>query len=148
MQTMAGHVRATGEMVVTGAARAVEMAATFHQLVRATTAAQVREAQALLALEEEAAASTSQKCFERGFRAEIHERNRVQTQHLCQRCIHPAQQQGRRMPPFIFESAFSIRISRVSAFLPLVTQQIHSLRASGVMSSHKARTFDVEWRCD
>jgi len=39
------------------------------------------------------------------------------------------------MPLFILDMAFSIRICRVSAFLPLVTQQIHSLRAKGVMSS-------------
>ncbi len=45
------------------------------------------------------------------------------------------------MPPFIFESAFSIRIFLVSAFLPEVTQQIHSLRASGVILSHKALTL-------
>ena len=42
------------------------------------------------------------------------------------------------MPPLIFDSAFAIRIPRVSAFLPAVTQQIHSLRASGVISSHFA----------
>ncbi len=34
-----------------------------------------------------------------------------------------------------------MRIARVSAFLPDITQQIHSLRASGVMSSHNARSF-------
>jgi hypothetical protein len=45
------------------------------------------------------------------------------------------------MPPFIFEIAFLMRIMRVSAFLPLITQQIHSLRASGVMSSHTAVAF-------
>ena len=38
------------------------------------------------------------------------------------------------MPPLIFERPFSMRMSRVSAFLPAVTQQIHSLRASGVIS--------------
>ncbi len=52
-----------------------------------------------------------------------------------ERCGQPAQQQGRRIPPFIFESAFLMRIVLVSAFLPEVTQQIHSLRASGVISS-------------
>lgn len=40
------------------------------------------------------------------------------------------------MPPFILESAFVIRIFLVSAFFPEVTQQIHSLRAKGVISSH------------
>ena len=43
------------------------------------------------------------------------------------------------MPPESFESAFLMRMPRVSAFLPEVTQQIHSLRASGVTSSHVAR---------
>jgi hypothetical protein len=52
--------------------------------------------------------------------------------------VQPAQQHGLRMPPFSFESAFSIRILLVSAFLPEVTQQIHSLRARGVMFSHTA----------
>jgi len=61
-----------------------------------------------------------------------------------QRCPQPAQQQGRRMPPFSFESAFSMRIPLVSAFLPEMTQQIHSLRASGVISSHTANAFGVE----
>lgn len=58
-------------------------------------------------------------------------------------CAHPAQQHGRRMPPFIFEMAFPMRIPRVSALTPLVTQQIHSLRASGVMSCQSASTFGV-----
>ena len=35
-----------------------------------------------------------------------------------------------------------MRISRVSAFFPEVTQQIHSLRASGVISSHTARAVE------
>lgn len=43
------------------------------------------------------------------------------------------------MPPLIFDSAFAIRIPRVSAFLPDVTQQTHSLRARGVISSHNRR---------
>lgn len=58
------------------------------------------------------------------------------------RCVHPAQQHGRRIPPDIFEIAFSIRIVRVSANFPDVTQQIHSLRASGVISCQSASTFD------
>lgn len=60
------------------------------------------------------------------------------------RCEHPAQQQGRRIPPLIFEIAFLIRIFLVSAFLPDVTQQIHSFRASGVMSSHSVFTAGTE----
>src|SRR5690606_20002714 len=63
---------------------------------------------------------------------------------LYERCAQPAQQHGRRIPPFIFEIPFSIRIPRVSAFLPEVTQQIHSLCASGVMSCHKASTLCTE----
>ena len=54
---------------------------------------------------------------------------------LLHRCGQPAQQQGRRIPPLSLERAFWMRISLVSAFLPEVTQQIHSLRARGVMSS-------------
>lgn len=58
---------------------------------------------------------------------------------MRQRWGQPAQQQGRRIPPESLESAFSIRIFRVSSLLPDVTQQIHSLRASGVISPHTAR---------
>src|SRR3989344_9370371 len=53
--------------------------------------------------------------------------------------MQPDQQQGLRIPPLSFESAFPVRILLVSAFLPDVTQQIHSLRARGVISSHTAR---------
>jgi hypothetical protein len=42
------------------------------------------------------------------------------------------------MPPASFESALSILIPLVSAFFPDVIQQIHSLRARGVMSSQTA----------
>src|SRR3990167_2609885 len=58
--------------------------------------------------------------------------------------MHPAQQHGLRIPPLSFESAFSIRIPLVSAFLPEMTQQIHSLRARGVISSHTARAAGAE----
>ncbi len=37
-----------------------------------------------------------------------------------------------------------MRIFLVSALLPDVTQQIHSLRAKGVMSSHNVRTAGIE----
>lgn len=60
--------------------------------------------------------------------------------------MHPAQQHGRRIPPPSFESAFFIRIFLVSSFLPDVTQHIHSLRASGVMSSHTACAAGLETR--
>jgi hypothetical protein len=59
-------------------------------------------------------------------------------------CVHPAQQHGRRIPPFSFESAFSIRIIRVSSFFADVTQHIHSLRARGVISSHVSSTDGVD----
>jgi hypothetical protein len=36
-----------------------------------------------------------------------------------------------------------IRRSLVSSFFADMIQQIHSLRASGVISSHRANTFDV-----
>lgn len=68
---------------------------------------------------------------------------RVEMYRKIHRCEHPSQQHGLRMPPLSFESPFSIRISRVSAFLPAVTQQIHSLRASGVMSSHTSSAAGV-----
>lgn len=42
------------------------------------------------------------------------------------------------MPPESFEIAFLIRMPLVSDFLPDVTQQIHSLRASGVVLPHVA----------
>ena len=48
------------------------------------------------------------------------------------------------MPPLSLESVFVIRMPRVSSFLPEVTQQIHSLRASGVISSHTASAFGEE----
>lgn len=50
------------------------------------------------------------------------------------------------MPPASFESAFFIRIVRVSDFLPDVIQHIHSLRASGVMSAHVLAAFLVAER--
>lgn len=58
------------------------------------------------------------------------------------RCGHPAQQHGRRMPDFSLEMALPMRMPRVSASLPDVTQQIHSFRASGVTSAHVAAAFD------
>jgi hypothetical protein len=61
------------------------------------------------------------------------------TPHYSQRCGQPTQQQGLRIPPLSFEIPFLIRISLVSAFTPEVTQQIHSLRASGVISAHTLR---------
>jgi hypothetical protein len=56
---------------------------------------------------------------------------------LSVRCIQPIQQQGRRSPFLILSRPTLMRLVRVSASLPLVTQQTHSLRASGVISCHK-----------
>jgi hypothetical protein len=49
------------------------------------------------------------------------------------------------MPLLIFEIALPIRTARVFTFFPLVTQQIHSLRASGVMFSQSALTLGFEY---
>lgn len=42
------------------------------------------------------------------------------------------------MPPDNLDIPFLMRVTRVSASLPEMTQQIHSLRAKGVMSFHTA----------
>ncbi len=60
---------------------------------------------------------------------------------LSVRWMQPIQQQGRRSPLPILSSPTLMRFARVSASLPLVTQQIHSLRASGVMSCQSAVAF-------
>ena len=54
-----------------------------------------------------------------------------------QRCGHPGQQHGLRMPPSILSMPTSIRLLLVASCLAEVTQQIHSFRASGVMSDHR-----------
>src|SRR4029453_1336845 len=51
-----------------------------------------------------------------------------------QRCGHPGQQHGLRMPPRSLSMPTSMRRFLVSSFLADVTQQIHSFRASGVIS--------------
>ena len=51
---------------------------------------------------------------------------------VFQRCGHPGQQQGRRMPLCILSIPTSIRRLRVASCFAEVTQQIHSLRARGV----------------
>lgn len=57
-----------------------------------------------------------------------------------QRCGHPGQQHGRRMPPSILSMPTAMRRCRVASCLGEVTQQIHSLRASGVSSGQSFRT--------
>jgi len=56
-----------------------------------------------------------------------------------QRWAHPGQQQGRRFPALRLEQPHSIRRLLVSAFLAASIQHIHSLRASGVISSHAVK---------
>src|SRR5450755_137564 len=56
--------------------------------------------------------------------------------HRCKSWAHPGQQQGRRFPSLRLEQPQSIRRLLVSAFLADSIQHIHSLRASGVISSH------------
>jgi hypothetical protein len=51
-----------------------------------------------------------------------------------QRCGQPGQQHGLRIPLRILSRPTSIRRFLVSSFLADVTQQIHSFRASGVIS--------------
>lgn len=60
------------------------------------------------------------------------------------RWIQPAQQHGRRLPSFSSARVLVIRWLRVSGFLAEITQQIHSLRASGVISSHAASVAEEE----
>src|SRR5579864_6959362 len=50
--------------------------------------------------------------------------------------MQPGQQQGRRFPSLRLEQPHSIRRLLVSAFFADSIQHIHSLRASGVISSH------------
>ena len=54
-----------------------------------------------------------------------------------QRCGHPGQQHGLRMPPRILSMPTSMRRFLVPSFLAEVTQQIHSFRASGVISAQR-----------
>ncbi len=59
------------------------------------------------------------------------------------RCGHPGQQQGRRLPLSKSACSRSMCSFLVSAFLTMVTQQIHSLRESGVSPSHRVASFGV-----
>ena len=63
---------------------------------------------------------------------------------LFQRWGQPAQQQDRRMPLRILSRPTIMRRLLVSSFLADVTQQIHSLRASGVISAHTSFTIGSE----
>ncbi len=63
---------------------------------------------------------------------------------LSVRCMHPAQQHGRRFPCLSSETTLVTCSRLVSGLFTEVVQQIHSLRASGVMSSHAANDFASE----
>jgi hypothetical protein len=56
-----------------------------------------------------------------------------------QRWMQPGQQQGLRIPSLSSERTLSTCCFLVSGRLTEMVQQIHSLRASGVMSSHLVR---------
>lgn len=58
---------------------------------------------------------------------------------LSVRCVQPSQQHGRRMPSLSSLTSRRTWSCLVSTFLTKITQQIHSLRASGVRSSQAAR---------
>ena len=60
--------------------------------------------------------------------------------------MQPAQQQGRRIPSMSSARVLSIRWILVPNFLADRIQQIHSLRASDVMSSHAIRIALSELR--
>lgn len=65
---------------------------------------------------------------------------------LSGRWIHPIQQQGRRFPAGNSVRILSMWFFRVSSFLLVTTQQIHSLRASGVSPSHAAWILELAVR--
>ncbi len=65
---------------------------------------------------------------------------------LSFRCVQPIQQQGRRMPSLSSERTRSTCSWRFSGLFTEIVQQIHSLRASGVISSHFARALGSEAR--
>jgi hypothetical protein len=60
--------------------------------------------------------------------------------------VQPAQQQGRRLPLESSVRALSTRQLRVCGFLAYTIQHSHSLRASGVISSHAVCAATAEIR--
>jgi hypothetical protein len=78
---------------------------------------------------------------------------RLPSTHFCEgltflsvRCIQPIQQHGRRLP---CTSSSIVRFKwffLVSGVLTVIVQQIHSLRASGVISCQAFRAFELESR--
>ena len=68
---------------------------------------------------------------------------------LSVRCMQPIQQQGRRLPLLRSATTRATCLSRVFCCLTDIVQQIHSLRASGVKSSHRSSTdssASIAWR--
>src|SRR2546425_1442245 len=65
---------------------------------------------------------------------------------LSLRWMQPSQQHGRRIPSNSSDCNRCMCWLLVSAFFGQSTQQIHSLRARGVRSSHAARTFGLAIR--
>ena len=65
---------------------------------------------------------------------------------LSLRWMQPIQQHGRRFPSLSFETILRTCCRLVSGALTEIVQQIHSFRASGVISSHAARAFASETR--
>src|SRR2546421_4288228 len=65
---------------------------------------------------------------------------------LSLRWMQPSQQHGRRFPASRSDRNRSTCWLLVSAFFGQSTQQIHSLRATGVRVSHAARTFGLAIR--
>jgi hypothetical protein len=63
---------------------------------------------------------------------------------LSDRWIHPIQQQGRRLPSLSSEIVRSTWFLRVAEVLTVVVQQIHSLRANGVIFSQAAIALGEE----
>src|SRR3989344_3131138 len=58
--------------------------------------------------------------------------------------MQPIQQQGRRFPPLSSEITRLTCSSMVFCCLTVTVQQIHSLRASGVISPHAANALGLE----
>ena len=54
-----------------------------------------------------------------------------------------SKQQARRFPEASLSSATSIRLTRVSAFFPLVIHAIQSRRETAVISCHVAKAFGL-----
>ena len=69
-----------------------------------------------------------------------------QVRNSFQRWGQPGQQQGRRIPSLSSVRTRSTCCLLVSGLLTEMTQQIHSLRASGVIFSHFARAAGSEMR--